>query len=71
MEEKILGVFPIDIRGPAVFDFYDMYFTDRRIIANTVGHGLYARARGKISTLLSYGGILDYGIIRPLTEQKD
>ena len=70
MQERILGVFPIDVRG-WVYDFYDMYFTDKRIIANLVGHGGYARARGKIGTLFSWGGVLEYGIIRPLAKRKE
>lgn len=65
-----MGIFPIDVRGLAVYDHYDMYFTDKRIVANLVGRGLYERARGKISTLLSAGGVLEYGIIRPLAKRE-
>lgn len=65
MEEKLLGVFPIDIYATMLYDFYDMYFTDRRVVANAVGRGLYPRAIGNLVVLVM-GGLLDYGIIRPL-----
>jgi len=70
MEERILAVFPIDIHG-FFYDFYDMYFTDRRILANSVGRGNFPRAQGKSILFAGLLGLLEYGVLRPLAEQKD
>ncbi|MBA7503109.1 hypothetical protein ES706_01716 [subsurface metagenome] len=42
--EITLRVFPIDVRGIWIYHYYDMYFTNKRIVANAVGQGENARA---------------------------
>ncbi len=69
-EERILGVFPIDIGGLYI-TFYDMYFTNKRIVANFVGHGGHPRTAGKLSTFLLGGGLLEYGVVRPLLAKHE
>jgi len=66
MDEKIVGVFPIDIRGAWLCCFYDMYFTNKRIVAHFVGRGLYSRATSKFLIPIVMGGLLDLLVIRPL-----
>ncbi|MFC1926848.1 hypothetical protein ACFLWV_03765, partial [Chloroflexota bacterium] len=64
MEEKIRGVFPIDVGGTFFSHYWDMYFTDKRIVTNFVGRGVFPRSTNKI--MIPIGGWVDWFIIRPL-----
>jgi hypothetical protein len=70
MNESIKGVFPIDVGGLSqwLMHYYDMYFTDRRIVANFTGRGIMARSTNKI--LIPIGGWIDWFIVRPMYKRE-
>lgn len=76
IEEKVLGVFPIDqsIGQGLWFNFYDMYITDKRILGQFVGSGIFTRPPAKINLLFLPIFlcllVLEFFVIRPLTARK-
>lgn len=76
MEETVRGVFPVDVGGMSqwLIHYYEMCFTEKRILAYPVGKGGFPRAFSKKRIFLGGWldfGIIDYLLIRPLTGRKN
>jgi hypothetical protein len=66
--EKILGVYPMDLRG-GLTRCYDVYFTNQRIIASYLESRMLTRFWGHGCLLWSYY-LLDYIVVAPLTRRR-
>lgn len=56
-EERILGILPVDLKRflGSGFDFYNLYFTNKRIVAGKTGSGLVSRYLGKGIAFATFG----------------
>lgn len=80
MEESILGTFPMDVSGPryGLVDFCDVYFTNRRLIANVVDRGIWPRSFGKLRffgsffiliPMIGFWTVMEYIVLRSMTRR--
>lgn len=66
--ERILGVFPIELGGVLLLKCYDGYFTNRRLIANYTEGRTWTKYYGNFAT---WGyRLIDFVITRPLTKRR-
>jgi hypothetical protein len=68
--ETIVGVHPLDLRGTWAFTCYDVYFTNKRLIASFLENRSMSRFWGHKVLMAGYN-IADAAIIAPLTRRPD
>lgn len=66
--EKILGVYPMDLRG-GLARCYDVYFTNQRLVASYIESRMFPRFWGHGCILWGWY-LLDYTIVAPLTRRR-
>ena len=67
--EKIIVIYPMDLRGGGLIQCFDVYFTNQRLVTNYLESRLYSRYWGNGCILFGYY-LLDSTIIAPLTRHK-
>jgi hypothetical protein len=68
--ETIVGVHPLDLRGGWGWTCFDVYFTNKRMIASFLENRSISRFWGHSVLMVQYK-ILDAAVVAPLTKRAD